>query len=133
MTLAFSLVVAALFGCGAYLLLKPDLVRVIAGITLVSQSAILTLLASSLTIGRAPIHPIDDVDAVSDPLPQAMALTALVIGLASIALLLALAERVLIARDSGDPAAESDPESDAEPDTEPDTDTASSADGRSTP
>ena len=119
MTLAFSLVVATLFGCGAYLLLKPDLVRVIAGITLVSQSAILTLLASSLTIGRAPIHPIEDAGAVSDPLPQAMALTALVIGLASIALLLALAERVLIARGSGEPDGDSD--------------TGASADGRSAP
>lgn len=100
MTLAFSLAVAALFGCGAYLLLKPDLVRVVAGITLVSQAAVLTVLASSLTIGEAPILPIEGMSAVSDPLPQAMALTALVIGLASIGLVLALTERVLITRGS---------------------------------
>ena len=131
MTLAFSLVVATLFGCGAYLLLKPDLVRVIAGITLVSQSAILTLLASSLTIGRAPIHPIEDVDAVSDPLPQAMALTALVIGLASIALLLALAERVLIARGdgSGEPVDDGGTEGHINTDGDPE----SSPEGRSAP
>jgi multicomponent Na+:H+ antiporter subunit C len=92
-TLAFALAAAVLFGTGAYLLLSRDLVRVVAGVVLVSQSAVLTLIASSLTRGRAPIHPLPDAE-VSDPLTQAMALTALVIGLAVIALLLALVHRV---------------------------------------
>ena len=35
-------------------------------------------------------------EAVSDPLPQALALTALVIGLATVALLLALVHRVVL-------------------------------------
>ena len=39
MILAFALAAAVLFGCGAYLLLKRDLVRVVAGIMLISQSA----------------------------------------------------------------------------------------------
>ena len=42
MILAFALAAAVLFGCGAYLLLKRDLVRVVAGIMLISQCAMVT-------------------------------------------------------------------------------------------
>ena len=93
MNLVFSLVAAVLFGAGAYLLLKRDLVRVVVGVSLISQSAILTLLASALTRGRAPIHPLPDAP-VSDPVVQSLALTALVIGLAVTALLFIVVDRV---------------------------------------
>lgn len=93
MTLALALTIAVLFGCGTSLLLKPDLLRVVAGIVLVSQSAVLALLAAGLTQGVAPVVPVPDGVSVSDPLPQAMALTALVIGLATTGVLLALVER----------------------------------------
>jgi multicomponent Na+:H+ antiporter subunit C len=93
--LVFALAAAVLFGCGAYLLLKRDLVRVVAGIILISQSATLTLIASSMTRGRAAIA-VQPGEVVSDPLPQALALTALVIGLATVALLLALVHRVVV-------------------------------------
>lgn len=93
MTLAFALAASVLFGTGAYLLLARDLVRFVVGIVLISQSAVLTLIASGLTRGRAPIHPLPDAE-ISDPLTQAMALTALVIGMAVVALLLALVHRV---------------------------------------
>ena len=93
MNLLFSLAAAVLFGTGAYLLLKRDLVRVVVGASLISQSAILTLLASALTRGRAPIHPLPDTP-VSDPVVQSLALTALVIGLAVTALLLVIVDRV---------------------------------------
>ena len=95
MILVFALAAAVLFGCGAYLLLKRDLVRVVAGIMLISQSATLTLIASSMTRGRAAIA-VQPGEVVSDPLPQALALTALVIGLATVALLLALVHRVVV-------------------------------------
>jgi len=91
--LVFSLAAAVLFGTGAYLLLKRDLVRVVVGASLISQSAILTLLASALTRGWAPIHPLPDAP-VSDPVVQSLALTALVIGLAVTALLLVVVDRV---------------------------------------
>ena len=95
MILAFALAAAVLFGAGAYLLLKPDLVRVVAGVMLISQCAVVTIIGSSLSRGRAPIAVQPDVP-VSDPLPQALALTALVIGLATVALLLALVHRVVV-------------------------------------
>jgi len=93
--LAFAFAAAFLFGAGAYLLLKRDLVRVVAGIMLISQCALVTIIGSSLTRGQAPIRA-EPGQAVSDPLPQALALTALVIGLATVALLLALVHRVIV-------------------------------------
>jgi multicomponent Na+:H+ antiporter subunit C len=94
--LAFALAASVLFGTGAYLLLQRDLVRVVLGVVVVSQSAVLTLIASGLTRGDAPIYPLT-VRRVSDPLSQAMALTAIVIGLAVTALLLVLVYRVVLA------------------------------------
>jgi multicomponent Na+:H+ antiporter subunit C len=91
--LAFALAASLLFGTGAYLLLNRDLVRVVLGVVLISQAAVLTLIASGLTRGLAPIYPVRGQ--VSDPLSQAMALTAIVIGMAVTALLLALVLRVV--------------------------------------
>ena len=96
MKLAFALAAATLFGTGAHLLLSRDLVRVVVGVVLISQSAVLTLIAAGLSRGRAPIYPLPDAE-VSDPLTQAMALTAIVIGLAMTALLLGLVYRVALA------------------------------------
>ena len=90
----FAFAIAVLFGTGAFLLLDRDLVRVVLGVVLVSQAAVLTLIASGLQRGLAPIHPLD-AEEVGDPLSQAMALTAIVIGLAVTALLLALVVRVV--------------------------------------
>jgi multicomponent Na+:H+ antiporter subunit C len=93
--LAFALAAAVLFGSGAYLLLKRDLIRMVAGIMLISQCAVVTLIAASLSRGQAAIA-VAPGDAVSDPLPQALALTALVIGLATVALLLAMVHRAIV-------------------------------------
>ena len=95
MTLIVALGVGVLFGTGAYLLLSRDLVRVVLGVALISHASVLTLIASGLTRGRAPIYPLGG-GTVSDPLSQAMALTAIVIGLAVTALLLALVLRVVV-------------------------------------
>jgi len=94
MTLIFALVAATLFGTGAYLLLARDLVRVVLGVVLISQASVLTLIASGLTRGIAPIYPLTERD-ISDPLSQGMALTAIVIGLAVTSLLLVLVLRVV--------------------------------------
>ncbi len=93
MTLIFAIAVAVIFGAGAFLVLKNDLVRVVAGMVLISQSTVLVVIASGLTRGEAPIMPLADKQP-SDPLVQAMALTAIVIGLAVTALLLAIVARV---------------------------------------
>jgi multicomponent Na+:H+ antiporter subunit C len=92
--LFMALVVAVLFGTGASLLLKPDLFRVVAGLMLISNAASLTVIASGLRRGQAPIQPLVPGEPVADPLTQAMTLTALIIGFATTALLLAMAYRI---------------------------------------
>ena len=94
MNLFLALVVAVLFGTGASLLLKPDLFRVVAGLMLISNAASLTVIASGLRRGQAPIHPLVAGEPIADPLTQAMTLTALIIGFATTALLLAMAYRI---------------------------------------
>ena len=99
MNLVFALGAALLFGIGAYLVLHRDLVRLVLGVVVISQAAVLTLLAASLGRGAAPIYPLPD-EPLSDPLSQAMALTAIVIGMAVTALLLVLVLRVALAYQS---------------------------------
>lgn len=94
MNLFLALVVAVLFGTGATLLLKPDLFRVVVGVVLIANAASLTVIASALSRGQAPIYPLVAGQPVSDPLTQAMTLTALIIGFAVTALLLAIVYRV---------------------------------------
>ena len=101
MILLFSGVVAVLFGTGAFLMLKADLFRVVIGMVMISNAAILALIGSGLSRGAAPIHPLPD-DRISDPLVQAMALTAIVIGFGVTALLLAIAYRVYTSHESVD-------------------------------
>lgn len=96
MNLIFALAAAILFGVGAYLVLRRDLVRLVIGVAVISQAAVLTLLASSLQRGAAPVHPLPE-GPVSDPLSQAMALTAIVIGMAVTAFLLVVVQRVAVA------------------------------------
>lgn len=96
MNLVFALAAAMLFGVGAYLVLQRDLVRLALGVVVISQAAVLTLVASSVELGVPAIYPLAE-GAVSDPLSQAMALTAIVIGMAVTALLLVLILRVAIA------------------------------------
>lgn len=102
MNLVFALAIGVLFGSGVFLLLKPDLFRVVAGLVLVSNAANLTLMASGVTRGEAPILPAPAGERLADPLVQAMTLTALVIGFAVTAVLLALSFGVYRARHSVD-------------------------------
>lgn len=90
MNLLTAVIIGVLFGTGVFLLLKSDLLRVVAGLVLISNAANLTLMGSGLARGQAPILPTAGDEPVSDPLVQALTLTALVIGFAVTALLLSL-------------------------------------------
>ena len=93
MTVYAALVIAVVFASGTFLLLQRDLTRVVVGIILVSNSAVLFIISAGLRRGAAPILPLGD-EGASDPLVQAMALTALVIGFGVAALLLAMVYRL---------------------------------------
>lgn len=97
MILSAALAASVVFASGTFLLLQRDLVRVVVGIILISNSAVLFIISAGLTRGEAPIHPVEGAGSVSDPLVQAMALTALVIGFGVAALLLAMVYRLYIA------------------------------------
>ena len=93
MNALFAFAVAVCAGVGSYLLLKRDLLRVVAGVIVLSNAATLLLIGAGLTRGQEPIFPLDP-GPVSDPLSQSMALTAVVITFGAAALLLGLVWRV---------------------------------------
>jgi multicomponent Na+:H+ antiporter subunit C len=89
--------IGILFACGCYLCMRRHIVRVLLGIMLFSQAANLLLFtASGLSNGKPPIIPGDALrmdPPHADPLPQALVLTAIVIGFAVLAFAIALVLR----------------------------------------
>ncbi len=89
--------VGTLFACGFYLLLRRSLVRVVLGLAVLSQGVNLLLFTAGRPVaGRPPLVPPGNVvppAPVSDPLPQALILTAIVIGFALQAFALVLLRR----------------------------------------
>lgn len=120
MILLLSLTVAVLFGSGAYLLMKRDLIRVAAGITLISNSSVLFIIAAALQRGEAPIYPLPEDGLISDPLVQAMALTAIVISFGFTTLLLSLIYRIFVMHHSVDQEDLADAEREADDGLAPD-------------
>lgn len=94
MSSSLSLILAAsvMIGCGVYLVLERSLTRVLVGLVMLGNGVNLLFLISSGPAGRAPIVG-DDPTRMSDPLPQALVLTAIVISLGTTAFLLAMAYR----------------------------------------
>ena len=94
MSIALAATASVLFACGTYLLLQRTLTRVILGVVLLGHGTVLLLQVEG---GRAGDPPIVGAGADGaqfvDPLPQALALTAIVITFAITAFLLALAYR----------------------------------------
>ncbi|MET0911450.1 MAG: NADH-quinone oxidoreductase subunit K [Ilumatobacteraceae bacterium] len=93
MTVLFAFTVAALFATGTYLLLQRRLSRILIGIGLVGHGTNLLLVLSGGEGGIAPIVGTGDAADFSDPLPQAFALTSIVITFGVTAFLLALGFR----------------------------------------
>jgi multicomponent K+:H+ antiporter subunit C len=94
----FACAIAILTACGVYLLLRARTYPVVLGLTLLSYAVNLFLFASGgLTAARAPI--LGTQMEYADPLPQALVLTAIVIGFGMTAFLLILS--LLSRRDLG--------------------------------
>ena len=86
-----------LFCCGLYCILrKRNIIKIIVGIIIAEYAVHLFFILTAYRIdGRAPIFsPNEDILNMVDPLPHALVLTAIVIGLATTALLVALAMRI---------------------------------------
>jgi multicomponent Na+:H+ antiporter subunit C len=89
---AMAVTVAVLYGAGTYLLLQRNLSRIVIGLAVLGHGANLLLLLAGGRAGKAPLVGVGTGPA-SDPLPQALALTAIVITFGVSAFLLALAYR----------------------------------------
>jgi multicomponent Na+:H+ antiporter subunit C len=87
-------VLGVLFALGTYLVLRRDVVRVVWGITIISQSANVYLVTMGGFSGFAPISGHGETATPTDPLVQALVLTAIVIGFGTTALALVLTYRV---------------------------------------
>lgn len=89
-SLTLIIVMAVLFAAGVYAMLERSLTRVLIGFMLLGNATNLLLLIVMGVPGNAPFFGYSDV---SDPLPQALTLTAIVITFAVTAFLLALIYR----------------------------------------
>ncbi|QGG96122.1 Na(+)/H(+) antiporter subunit C [Actinomarinicola tropica] len=94
MSVVLAATAALLFTAGCYLLLQRTLTRVVLGIVLLGHGTVVLLQVAGGRAGEPPIvGPETDGSAVVDPLPHALALTAIVITFGITAFLLALAYR----------------------------------------
>jgi multicomponent K+:H+ antiporter subunit C len=90
-----AIAIGLLFGCGVYLMLRARSFPVILGLTLISYAVNLFLFASGRLVMNAPpiIHAGEAY--YTDPIPQALVLTAIVIGFGMTAYIVTLALRGL--------------------------------------
>jgi multicomponent Na+:H+ antiporter subunit C len=95
-TVLLALAAASLFGVGTYLVLQRQLSRIVIGVGLLGHGTNVLFVIAARGKAAPPFVPGDgtaDPADYSDPLPQALALTAIVITFGVTAFLLALAYR----------------------------------------
>ncbi len=99
--LVMAVTVGGLYAVGFYLLLQRSLMRVLIGVVVLGHGTNLLLQLAGGPPGRAPIVGNSPPETFADPLPQALALTAVVITFALTTFLLALGYRsfVLVGHD----------------------------------
>jgi multicomponent K+:H+ antiporter subunit C len=95
MEAVYAVTIGVLCACGLYLLLSARMLSVVFGITLFSYAINLFLLGMGrLSTGKPPVLAAQ-ASAYADPVPQALVLTAIVIGFAMTAFTVVLALRSL--------------------------------------
>ena len=92
-----AVVVAVLYSAGFYLMLRRSVVKLIIGLALLGNAAnLLIFTAAGLTRASPPLIPPGHKSvtvAIADPLPQALILTAIVIGFGVLAFAMVLVYR----------------------------------------
>lgn len=91
MSAALIILIGVLFASGTFLILQRSLTRIILGVGMLANGVNILILGIGSRSGEAPI--IGREDEFTDPVPQALVLTAIVIGFGITAFLLALAWR----------------------------------------
>jgi multicomponent Na+:H+ antiporter subunit C len=92
-TVVFPVMIGGLYAAGVYLLLDRSLTRVLLGFILLGNATNLLLLSAGGAGGLPPILGIADPARMTDPLPQALILTAIVITFGISAFVLAMIHR----------------------------------------
>ena len=97
MDVALPFVVGSLIAAGLYMMMRRSAIKLLIGLALLSHGAhLLIFTAAGLTRGHAPLVPEGKVipsPPYADPLPQALILTAIVIGFGVLAFSIALVYR----------------------------------------
>lgn len=99
-----AIYIAVLFGCAVYMLQTRSILRIVIGTVFISHAAnLLIISAGQLKRGEPPVLARDVASQIIvDPLPQALILTAIVIGFGVTSLLLVVAYRTVRANRSDD-------------------------------
>ncbi len=105
MSASMVVLIGVLFATGTYLLLHRTLTRIVLGIAMLGNGVNILIVTTGSRPGEPPIV---GRDGTTDSVPQALVLTAIVIGFAVVAFVLALAWRNWTI--SGDDAVEDDVE-----------------------
>lgn len=93
MEVLVSVALGLLTACGVYLILRPTTFSVILGLSLLSYSVNVLIFFGARLRASSPPLTVDGLAGQTDPLPQALVLTAIVIGFGMTAYLVALALR----------------------------------------
>jgi multicomponent Na+:H+ antiporter subunit C len=93
MSVLLAFAAATLFGVGTYLVLQRQLSRIVIGVGLLGHGTNVLFVISARGRGEPPFVGEADERRMTDPLPEALALTAIVITFGVTAFLLALAYR----------------------------------------
>ncbi len=106
MTTVLAVVIGGLYAVSVYLILRRNLAKLILGLALLTNAAnLLIFTVGGLTRARPPLVPEGEsqpTSVIADPLPQALILTAIVIGFGVLAFAMVLAYRASQAVDSDD-------------------------------
>jgi multicomponent Na+:H+ antiporter subunit C len=98
MEILLALIIGGLFAGGIYMLLRRSIVKLVVGLILLGHGAnLLIFLMGRLTPGQMPLVPAgvtQPPEPFADPLPQALVLTAIVIGFGLQAFTLVLVRRL---------------------------------------
>lgn len=96
MSVLYAVLAASLFGCALYMILSRNVVRLLLGLSLLATAVnLMVFLAGHLRSVQPPLIPegTDVLRDAADPVPQALILTAIVIGFALTVVLAALSLR----------------------------------------
>jgi len=106
MEFVMALFIGFLVAAAVFSLLRRSVFRLIIGLMLLSQAAnLIVFTAGGLVVGKSAVIPADETvlaPAAADPLPQALVLTAIVIGFGMLAFAIALIYRATRAVQSHD-------------------------------